>query len=553
MATDASLAPPAPDASSTRSTDQIAQSAGRAGAATLASRLLGVVREQVLAASFGAGHDMDAFVVAFRIPNLVRDLLAEGAMSAAFVPTFTRQLTLRGRDEAWRLGNSVINGLLVVTGTLVLMAMLGAGPLVRLFASEFADVPGKLELTTRLARVVLPFLMLASVAAAVMGMLNSLRHYFVPALAPATFNVATIVCIAVLGPLMPRLGWPAITVVAIAALVGGLSQIAIQWPLLRREGFRYRAVLDWHDPAFRQVLLMMGPGTLGLAATQINLLVTTILAAREGAGAVSWLQYAFRLMYVPIGLFGVSIATAILPSVARHLASDDRQAVRQTVAHGILLMLVVNLPAGVGLYVLAPETVRLLFERGRFVAADTAATALALQCYAVGLVGYAAARIVSPVFYALGKSRIAVTLSVVSIAINLALSVTLVRVVGFSGLALATALAAIFNGTLSLLLLRRQLGRLDGTRIVVTLMKMAIASAAMAAATRGVMAATTALWPGDDVLHQAGRLAAAIAAGIVVLAVAVTALRIREADELFGQIRRRLGGRLAARDFTTGC
>lgn len=524
--------------------DNVAHSAGRAGAATLTSRLLGLVREQVLAAYFGAGHDMDAFVVAFRIPNLVRDLFAEGAMSAAFVPAFTRQLALRGRAEAWRLGNSVLNGLLLVTGLLVLLGIAFAEPLVRIFAGDFAAVPGKLELTVQLTRVMLPFLTLAALAAAVMGMLNSLKHYFVPALSPATFNVITIVLIVAGAPLMPALGWPAIMVVALATLAGGVAQVAIQWPLLRGEGFRYAPVLDRGDPALERVLLLMGPGTVGLAATQINLLITTELATSQ-PGAASWLQYAFRVMYLPIGLFGVSIATAVLPAISRAISIDDLAAVRRTVAHGIVLMLVVNVPATVGLLVVAPEAVRLLFERGRFVAADTAATSLAVQCYAIGLVGYSAARIVSPVFYALGRSRIAVTSSVLSVALNLVLSLVLMRRIGFSGLALATALSAIVNGAFSLVLLRRELGSVEGRRIVATAIKMAMSSVAMAAATKGTLLAAVALWPGESVVHQSGRLLVAIAAGMATLALLLPWLGIREANELLGRLRSVSAGKRA--------
>ncbi len=203
----------------------------------------------------------------------------------------------------------------------------------------------------------------------------------------------------------------------------------------------------------------MGPGTLGLAATQINLFVSTQLAVGQGTGAVSWLQYAFRLMYLPIGLFGVSIATAVLPAVARHAAVDDRRAVSKTIARGITLMLIVNVPASVGLFVLATPIVQLLLERGHFLRADTIATAAAVQCYAIGLVGYSAARIASPVFYALRRSRVAVILSTVTIVVNLALSLILVRWIGFRGLALATSLAAIVNGGLSLVLLRRHARR----------------------------------------------------------------------------------------------
>ena len=296
---------------------KLARSAGLISLATMASRLLGVAREMVLAAVFGAGGgmEMDAFNVAFRVPNLLRDLFAEGAMTAAFIPTFTRTLTTRGREAAWRLGNLVINALLLVTGTLVVAGIVFAGPITHLIAPGFAAVPGKLELTTQLTRIMLPFLTMVAAAVAMMGMLNSLRRFFIPALSPAMFNVATIVCAIALVPLMLRVGLPAIAAIAIGTLLGGLGQIALQWPVLRKEGFRYRPVLNFRDPDLREVLRLMGPGTLGLAAVQINVAVNTFLATSQEQGAVSWLSVAFRLMYLPIGLFGVSIATAALPEI----------------------------------------------------------------------------------------------------------------------------------------------------------------------------------------------------------------------------------------------
>lgn len=525
------------------SQERIAHSASLAGIATLTSRILGVVRESVLAAYFGAGNDYDAYLVAFRIPTLMRDLFAEGAMSAAFVPTFTRYLTLHGKAAAWRLGNNVINALLAVIGALVVIAWIFATPLVSWFAPHFAAVPGKLELTILLARIMAPFLMLVAIAAAAMGMLNSLRHYFRPALSPAMFNVASILCTVALVPLMPRLGWPRIVAPAIGVLVGGLGQIALQWRPLRGEGFHYAAQLDFKDPGMRQMLLLMGPGTLGLAATQINLLVNTQIAAAQGPGAVSWLSYAFRVMYLPIGLFGVSIATAVLPTVSRHLAGEDRAAVGVTITRGMALMLVVNIPATVGLMLLAQPIVRLLYERGQFLPDATLATATALRLYAVGLIGYSTARIASPMFYAVGRSRVAVLVSTIAIAVNLASSLLLSRYLGFAGLALATSLAALANGGLALLLLQRHLTAIDVRYLALTSTKVVMASIAMAAAVWWLQPMVERLVPGPRLLPQAFRLATLIGTGLVTLAATASALRVREiaifTDALGRQLTRR--------------
>jgi len=507
---------------------RLARSAGVTGAATLASRILGLARDQVLAALFGAGNEMDAFIVAFRIPNLVRDLFAEGAMSAAFVPTFTRHLTVNGKQHAWRLGNNVLNALLLVTGSLVVAGIVFAQPLVTTYARDFAQVPGKLELTVQLTRVVLPFLPMVAVAAASMGMLNSLHHYFLPALSPAMFNVATILCALTLVPVMPLLGLPRIMAIAIGALIGGAGQLAIQWPALRREGFRYRAVFDPADPGLRQVLVLMGPGTIGLAATQVNIFVNTLLATSQGTGAVSWLTYAFRVMYLPIGLFGVSIGTALLPAVSRYAATDDTAGIRETVSRGLAMMLMVNVPATLGLVALATPIVQLLFERGQFVTADTASTAGALQCYALGLVGYSAARIVAPTFYAIRQSRVPVVVSGATIAINIVLSVLLVRFLGFRGLALGTAIAAMANAGVLVWLLRRRLGGLGGRRLPVVSGKIVIAATVMAAVSVAVQHEMNRVAPGTGMFAQATRLTTSIGSGLLSLAAMAKLLRVDE-------------------------
>lgn len=518
---------------------QLARPAGLAGTATLTSRILGLARDQVLAALFGAGNQMDAYVIAFRIPNLVRDLFAEGAMSAAFVPTFTQQLTTRGKPAAWRLANSVMNALLIATLALVALGFVFAEPIVTLFAGNFAAVPGKLELTIQLTRTMLPFVTLTALAAAMMGMLNSLHHYFVPALSPAAFNVAIIGCALVLGPLMPSFGLPAIMAIAIGALAGGVGQIALQWRPLRREGFRWKPVLAVTDPSLRRVLLLMGPGTIGLAATQVNLLVNAILATGEGTGAASWLTYAFRLMYLPIGLFSVSIATAVLPAAARHAAVGDRHAVQTTVTRGLAMMLIFSIPATLGLIGLAAPIVGLIFERGAFLSSDTMSTAAALQFYAIGLVGYSTARIASPVFYALDRSYVPVAISVGAIALNIVTSLILVRLMGFRGLALSTSIAALAHGGAALLLLRGELGGIGGRRLRATAGKVLAAALAMLGAVIAVEHGMTTVLPGDGVVVEAVRVGSAIVTGLGVLAFAAKLLNIQEFAEAISTLRGR--------------
>jgi putative peptidoglycan lipid II flippase len=545
---------------------RLARSAGLIGVATMASRLLGIAREIVLARMFGASAtpDMDAFNVAFRIPNLVRDLFAEGAMTAAFVPTFSRTLNGKGKDAAWRLGNLVINALLVVTGIIVVLGIVFAAPITRTItsadlvgdflrmlgfaanapaASGFASVPGKLELTTELTRVMMPFLTTVAVAVAMMGMLNSLHRFFLPALSPAMFNVVTILCAVGLAPVMPAFGLSPIFGIAIGTLLGGLGQIAIQWPTLRREGFRYRPTLNFRDPDVREILRLMGPGTLGLAAVQINVLVNTSLATTQPQGAVSWLQYAFRLMYLPIGLFGVSIATASLPDLSKHAGNSDRSAMRRTISNGLRLMLMLNVPATIGLIVLAQPIIELLFEYRRFNAHDTVATAAALMCYSPGLLGYSAVKIASPSFYSLRDSRTPAIVSVLSILLNLTLNIVLVRVMGYRGLALGTAIAALFNAGALLFLLSRRLDGIEGRSVLVSFLKILVASLLMGAASYFVSMWLTSQLPSHEWYWRAVRVFGAIAAGIIVLAGAAHALSIEEFNDAVDRVRRRLGRR----------
>ncbi len=517
----------------------------------MASRILGLVREQVLAHAFGASHQMDAFNAAFRLPNLVRDLFAEGAMTAAFVPTFSRTLARDGREAAWTLGRRAITALIVATSAIAALGMVFAEPMTRAFAGGFANVPGKFELTVQLTRLMFPFLPLVAAAVAAMGMLNALGRFFMPALAPAMFNVASIAAILLLVPLMPAFGMEPVTALAFAVLLGGFGQIALQWPQLRREGFRYRFDFAPNDPGLREILLLMGPGTLGVAATQFNVYVGTVLATSEVAGSVSWLNYAFRIMYLPIGIFGVAIAGASLTLLSQHAARDDMQALRATLAHALRLMLALTVPATIGLVVLGVPIVRLIFERGQFLPSDTQNVALALMGYSPGLIGYSVVKVLSPTFYALRDTRTPVTVSVAAVLINALLSVTLARVLGFGfvGLSLATALASLVNAGLLLFLLRRRLGSIGARAILSTLVRITLASLVMAGAAwalHGWLEARA--LTGDAFLVQAIRVGVTIGAALVVLAVAARLFGVREFDEAFGRIVGRLMKRRAPKD-----
>jgi putative peptidoglycan lipid II flippase len=509
-------------------TERLARSAGLVGLGTLGSRVLGLVRNWVLSGYFGAGDTMDAFNVAARFPTLLRELFAEGAMSAAFVPTFTRYLTNQGKPAAWRLGSQVLNALVVVTGALVLLGIVFATPLVRLYASEYASVPGKLELTTSLTRITLPFLTLVALAAVLMGMLNALRRFFIPALSPAMFNVVLIASAMASQWLGPRVGIDPITCLAGGFTLGGLAQMAVQWPKLQREGFRHQWVLDLRDAGLREVLLLMGPGTLGQAAAQINLLVNTWLATSQGTGAVSWLNNAFQLMYMPIGIFGVSVATAAIPDLSRHAARGSHDGMRATLSSAMRLMFMLSVPSCLGLMALSVPIVELTLEHGRFTHADTVAVASALVLYAPGLIGYSLVKIVSPTFYALQDARTPVLVSVLTILANLVLNVSLVGVLGYKGLALGTALAAIVNASLLMFILSRRIGGLEAARVSRSFAKIAVASVLMAVAAYYAEAWLHRLAPAPSIWMRSVRVFGAIGIGVGVLAAAAAALRLEE-------------------------
>src|SRR5215831_8189199 len=497
--------------------------------AVLASRVLGLVREQVFAVFFGAGRELDAFITAFRIPNLLRDLFAEGALSAAFVTTFTQELERRGESAAWRLASLVVNTLAAVVAPLCLLGIWFAPAITRAIAPGFAEVPGKLELTVHLTRIMFPFLLLVALAAVAMGILNTKHRFGIPAAASAFFNLGSIAggltCVAwlapgylsgVLGavrgtvmPPDPDLTARAITGMALGILVGGLLQLLVQLPSVRRVGYRYRAIMAPNDPALRQVIRLMAPATIGAAAVQVNVFVNNNFASYLGNGPVSWLNVAFRFMQLPIGLFGVAIGTVTLPVVSRHGARGDAAALGGTVRQALDLVALFCLPAAAGLAILGVPVIGLIYEHGRFTAADTSAAAQALAGYAIGLAGYAGIKVLAPTFYALGDARTPMVVSVVSIGVNYVLNWTFVRRLGFGhvGLALATSAVALGNFGLLDALLRRRIGRFGGRSAVG---RIAVATLAMASATWGVDAVLRSALTHAGTLRYAIRVVAVI-------------------------------------------
>jgi putative peptidoglycan lipid II flippase len=511
----------------------VARQAGKVSAATFLSRVLGLLRDQVFAALFGAGTAADAFNMAFRVPNLVRDLFAEGAMSASFVPTFTEWRERHGDTAAWALGRQLMSTLLAVLLGLCALGWIFAPQILALMAGGFAAVPGKLELTVDLTRLMLPFLPAVALAAAAMGMLNARGVFFLPALAPALLNVGMVVFGLALIPACRAAGWPVIAGFAVAVVLGGLLQFACQLPALARLGFHFRLEWPTWHPGVRRVAALMLPATVGLAATQLNVFVSQAIAASFREGSVSWLQYAFRLMQLPIGLFGVAVATVSLPALSRAAVRGDLPGVRATLSESVRLVFLLTVPAALFLAVFAEPVIALLFQYGRFHAGDTAATAQALVMYCAGLPAFAAVGIFTRAYYALGDTRTPVRATFAAVGLNLGLNLLLVGpLVGLGlahrGLALATSATSLANLALLALLLRPRLGGVDGARMLGSLVRIALAAAvpaALAAWALGALPAAAGAPPWTRGALVAG-------GGLAGLAVLVAMLRLLRVEEL---------------------
>jgi len=524
---------------------RVARSAGKVGLATLLSRVLGLVREQVMATLFGAGFATDAFNVAFRIPNLLRDLFAEGAMSSAFVPTFTGIHERRGAAEAWEFGRRLLLMLFLTLLAICAVGYVLTPALVRLFAPGFGTIPGKLDLTVMLTRVMLPFLPAVALAAAAMGMLNARGRFGIPALAPSLLNLGMIVFGVGLIPVCRAAGQPPILAMAIGVVIGGALQFLVQLPSLYRLGFRLRLERPrWH-PGVARVASLMAPATVGLAATQVNLLVSTILASMLPQGSVSWLWYAFRLMQLPIGVFGVALATVSLPALSRAAVAADMAALKSTLSATLRLVLLLTVPAALWLAVMSRPVIALLYEHGRFGPGDTSRTAGALIMYCIGLPAFAGVGVLTRAFYALGDTRKPVQASFVSVALNLVLNLLLMGPLAHLGLALSTSITAVANFLQLAFYLRRRVGPLEGRRMLATLARVSVASVAALAPCAIALAWLGERWHRGAALEGA-TVAAGAAVALVLGYVALRTMRVAElgaVEETARAIRGRLGGR----------
>jgi len=523
----------------------VARSAGVVSIAVMASRVLGLVREMVFAYFFGASKSFanDAYVIAFRIPNLLRDLFAEGALSSAFVTVFSDYLVTKDEKEAFRLSNLVVTTLIVVLGILVVLGIIFAPQVVTVIAYGFEGDHEKFELTVRLTRIMMPFILLVALAAQAMGVLNARDRFGIPALASTFFNIGSIIGGLTTAALLtdPTFSHPIRSIVdkptegiigmAYGVLLGGLLQYAVQWPSLRSAGFRYRPMLSFSDPGVRRIFTLMGPAVIGAAAVQVNVLVNSNFASsiptETGSGPVSWLNYSFRLMQFPIGVFGVAIATATLPSISRSAALKDVSEFRHTLAGSIRLAFLLTIPSAVGLIVLGRPIIALIYERGHFGPNDTDHTAAALAFYAIGLAGYSAVRILAPAFYALGDARTPMMISLLSMATNFVMNWMLIDVLQERGLALSTSTVALLNFALLYAIMHRRVKGIEGRTTVIAVGKIVAASAVMGVVCWAISRAIASS-AGFSFPARTANVVASVSAGAAVFYLVASALGIQE-------------------------
>ena len=519
-------------------TGKIARAAGSMSVAVFFSRILGLIREQVFAGLFGAGYAIDAFVVAFRIPNLLRDLFAEGALSAAFVTVFTHYDQRSGPQRTWRLANNVIVCLALLVGGISLLGIIFSPQLVGLMAPDFNLVEGKLELTATMTRIMFPFLLLVSLAAVAMGILNTKGRFFIPALASSFFNLGSIVVGVSLALIMMHFGYPAIVGMAWGTLAGGLMQLLIQVPQLWRVGFRPQAVCDVHDEGLRRIFILMLPAVVGLSASQINIFINTFYASSCEQGSISWLNYAYRLVHLPQGLFGVALSVATLPVISRFAAHRDLPAMKEAFQSSLSLAMLLTLPAAGGLIALAEPICAVIFQHGRFTAWDTHQTAAALTLYSVGLFAFAGVKILVPVFYALDDTKIPVVGSFITVAANLVVINLTLASLSHRAIALSTSVSMLVNLLFLAGLLYRKVEGYAVAHLMGTLLKVTGAAAAMAVMVYIGHTFIVAVL-GENLVGQIIALAGAILLGVVLYVALVWPLKIPEFNNLMEQVRSR--------------
>lgn len=512
----------------------IARAAGVLGGATVLSRIMGMVRDMVVSRLFGAGFATDAFFAAFQIPNMLRRFFAEGALTSAFVPTFSEYYTQRGEKEARALANVCFTLLTIVMALITALGIIFSPQIVHLMFPGFAAEPSKLELTVFLNRLMFPYIFFVSLVALCMGILNTLRHFFTPAISTVFLNLAMIFSALLLH------GFFAVPIVALATgvLVGGVLQLLLQLPVLWNRGFPLRLNFNFNDPAVRRIALLMGPSIFGVGVYYLNITVGNILASLLPQGSVSYLYYAQRLFEFPLGIFVVAIAQAVLPSMSRQAAEGDIAALKDSLIFGLRLTIFITVPAMIGLIACATPVFSLLFMGGEFDFAKAEQCGRALVQYSLGLTCVAMVRVLAPAFYALKDTRTPVATAFIAFLLNLGFSLLLMRSMLHAGLALASSLAALGNMLLLFWLLRRKIGSFGGRTLLVASGKTVLAAIPTGIVASYLLRLVDWSLPGAKLL-KSGVVTVSVAAAVVVYAGLSLLLRSQEAGEAAALIKRK--------------
>jgi putative peptidoglycan lipid II flippase len=516
-------------------TDRIYKATGAMGLATSLSRVAGLVRDMVIARLFGAGFGTDAFFLAFTIPNLFRRFFAEGSMSAAFVPIFSEVYHLRGREEAREFANKCWTLLLLVMALFTLIGILGSPLLVKVFGAGFSSIPGKLELTDLLNRIMFPYLFFVSLLALITGVLNVLDHYFLPSLSPLFLNLSIISSALILTPYFN----PPVLALGVGVLVGGAVQLLAQFPILKKRrmvpGFNF----DFRDPLVKKTLLLMAPGIAGVAIYQINLAVSRLLASFLFEGSVSYLYYAQRLFEFPQGIFIVSLAQAILPAMSRQAAFNDQEELKKSLRFSLNLIALITIPAALGLVLCSIPVFSVFFMNRTFDYQDVQMTAFALIAYAPGLIFVGISRVLVPVFYALKDTKTPVQISFWTLLVNAVLGLVLMQFWHHVGLAVAVTLSSGVNTLLLYVALRKKIGPLGGFSLLSGVLPLIPVSLVMGGVVWFIL--QFAAWDTQGFILAKGLvLLSSVVAGTLVFIAGCFLLRIETATEVFALLRKRI-------------
>lgn len=520
----------------------ITRAAGLMSVATFISRILGYVKDMILAKFFGATGIADTFFVAFRIPNLLRELFAEGSMSSAFIPVLTEYHTKMGMQEAKKLVGVTFTFILTVLGFICIMGVVFTPMIVTVIAPGYISSPTKLSLTIILTRIMFPFLLFISFAALIMGSLNTRRVFFIPALAPAMLNITIIISVVTLAPRMEQ----PIIAVAIGVVCGGLLQFVFQLPSFFRKGYSLKADFNFRHQGLRKMSILILPATMGMAVAQVNIFISTILGTYLPEGSITYLYYSMRLIQFPIGIFGVAMGMAVLPMLSEHAAKGEFSKLCDDLSFSMRLLFFITIPAMVGLIFLREPIVNILFQRGKFDYLATLGTAQALLFYSLGIWAVVGVRVMTASFYSMQDTKTPVKIAVSALITNVILSVILMNPLKHSGLALANSIASSLNFVLLFFFLRRKLNKIDTIGLLRSFTKTIIASSIMGIIGRNLLRGE--MWYFDgNILYKTLYLGGTITLCIGIFFILSLVLKNEEAFYVLNFLKQRLSKRLSKR------